>query len=491
MKIHVHNTSAFLLLLAFIVTGCSNTGNNGPAPVIGELAEDIPGDLSTVVETRAPVENIPANPSTVIETRAPVENIEGDTEANPGYTFFDLDAGEVVEDSASDAWDIGFGGTTLIANAGNDGGIQVVSGAYADVDEAPSEGYGTETGSGSWYNYDFTTHVVTPKEDQTIVVETPDGNYAKIEILSYYRDSDTDNESRYFTFNYTLKANGETELYHEDTYTYYDLETGAMVEDASSAEWDVAFDGTTIMANSENGGGIQVVDGAYAEFEEAPTSGYETQTPQSSWYNYDFTTHVITPKEDQTIVVQTPEGNYGKIQVVSYYKDQETTNESRYYSFNYLVKTTGGTQLYHESKPTYFDLESGEIVQDSASSQWDLAFATTTIFANANNGGGVQSLNIAFADVDEAPTEGYDDSDADWYTYTMNTPPVHAVLVEENVTLLIQTPDGNYAKVRMLSYYKGNPDTSTDEFANAETRPPSKYFTFEYAVQTDGSVYFE
>ncbi len=492
MNILIQKTSVFLMLLAILFTGCSNGGNDGSDPVVGELAEDIPGDIPTTVETtRGPVENIPANPSTVIETRVPVENIEGNTETNPGYTFFDLDTGEVLEDSASDAWDIGFGGTTLIANSGNDGGILVVNSTYADLEEAPTDGYTAETPQSSWYNYDFNTHQVTPKEDQTIVVETPDGNYAKIEILSYYRDSNTENEARYFTFNYTLKTTGDTELYHEDNYTYYDLEGGDIIEDSSSAEWDVAFNGTTVIANYANGGGIQVVSGAYAEVEEAPESGYAAETPQSSWYNYDFTTHIITPKEDQTIVVQTPEGNYGKIQVLSYYEDGETTNDSRYYTFNYLVKTTGETQLYHESQPTYFDLESGEIVQDSASSQWDLAFSRTTIFANADNGGGIQSLNIAFADVDEAPTEGYGESNADWYTYTMNTPPVHAVLVKENVSLLVQTPDGNYAKVRMLSYYKGNPDTSSDEFADTETRPEDPYFTFEYAVQTDGTVYFE
>ncbi|SMO96536.1 HmuY family protein [Gracilimonas mengyeensis] len=489
MKVVLQKASILFIFTALLVTGCDSGGNDGPAPVVGELAEDIPGDISTVEQTRSPVENIPANPSTVTQPRTPVANIEGDVESNPGYTFFDLDAGAVVEDSASDAWDIGFGGTTLIANSGNEGGIQVISGAYADVEEAPADGYEAETAQSSWYNYDFTSHQVTPKEDQTIVVETPDGNYAKIEILSYYRDSNTENESRYFTFNYTLKTNGETALYHEDTYTYYDLEAGEIIEDAASSDWDVAFDGTTVMANDANGGGIQVVAGAYAEVEEAPESGYAAATAQSSWYNYDFATHVITPKEDQTIVVHTPEGNYGKIQVLSYYEDGEPTNDSRYYTFNYLVKTTGETQLYHESEPTYFDLESGEIVQDATSPQWDIAFSGTTIAANAENNGGIQSLNIAFADVDEAPVEGYAATNAEWYNYTGNTPPTHAVLPVEGVTLVVQTPDGNYAKVRIISYYEGNPDTSSEEFIT--DRPDPRYFTFEYAVQTDGSVYFE
>lgn len=342
MKLLEYKTLVVVLVTALTFTACDQTGADGPKPVVAEMAEDIPGNVNTLIATRSP------------ET-----NVEGNTETNPGYTFFDLNTGEIVEDSTDASWDIGFGGTTLIANSGHNGGIQVVSTGYADLQNAPADGYATETERSSWYNYDFSTHIITPKEGHSLVVQTSEGQYAKVEILSYYRDSDTENESRYFTFNYTLQTEAEnTQLYHEDTETYFDLDNSEVVEDASSAQWDIAFSGTGIHANAENGGGIL-------------------------------------------------------------------------------------------------------------------------------------SLNIPFADVTEAPVEGYEESNSNWYDYTGSSSPAHAVLPKDGLTLVVKTPDGNYAKVRMISYYEGNPDTSTEEFADSATRPESRYFTFEYAVQTDGSVNFE
>lgn len=342
MNIFEHKFLALFLFAAVAFSACDQVGSSGPEPVVAEIAEDIPGNVNTLSTTRAPK-----------------ENVEGDTQTNPGYTFYDLNTGEIIEDSTDASWDIGFGSTTLIANSGHNGGIQVVSTGYADLQNAPADGYGAETERSSWYNYDFSTHTITPKEGHSIVVQTSEGQFAKVDILSYYRDSNTENESRYFTFNYTLQTEAEN------------------------------------------------------------------------------------------------------------------------------------TQLYHEDTETYFDLDTGEIVEDAASSQWDIAFSGTAIAANAANGGGILSLNIPFSNVTEAPVEGYEESNKDWYTYTSNTPPAHAVLPVDGLTLVVQTPDGNYAKVRMISYYEGNPDTSSDEFADSATRPEARYFTFEYAVQTDGSVNFE
>ena len=480
------------------LTACKDSENNDPTPVVGEIETDISGNISTTVATSfAPVSDIPANVSTTSGTTfAPISDIPGDTDSEPGYTFYDLDTQTIITDTTSAAWDIGFGGTTIIANSGNGGGIQVVDGAYADVTTAPADGYAEQTESSSWYNYDFTTHVITAKEDKTILVQTPDGNYAKVQITSYYH-SDS-NTGRYFSFNFTLKMDGTLALFHEDTYSYYDLETGTLVEDETSDEWDIAVNGTTVLANSENGGGIQVVEGAYAEAITAPTSGYEANTAAASWYNYDPATHLITPKEDKTVVVLTPQGNYARVEILSYYKGAPELEgasyaelESRYYTFNYTLKLDGDTELFHQNKTTYYDLDSGEIVADSASSQWDIAFSSTTILANAENGGGIQGLNIAFSATTEAPIEGYLDSNSAWYNYTSNATPIHAILPVENYTLAVLTPDGLYAKVRIISYYKGNPDTSTNEFANTETRSEERFFTFEYAIQTDGSTYFE
>lgn len=144
---------------------------------------------------------------------------------------------------------------------------------------------------------------------------------------------------------------------------------------------------------------------------------------------------------------------------------------------------------------TFYDLDSGTIVADSSSSQWDIGFGTTTIIANSGNGGGILTLNASFETVGEAPTSGFENETeaGSWYNYTgeAESGPKHAILAIDGVTLIIKTPEGKYAKVKILSYYQGNPDTSSDEFANFMTRPASPFFTFEYGLQTDGSVYFE
>jgi hypothetical protein len=53
---------------------------------------------------------------------------------------------------------------------------------------------------------------------------------------------------------------------------------------------------------------------------------------------------------------------------------------------------------------------------------------------------------------------------------------------------VIKTSDGKYAKLEMKSYYKGNPDTTTPTFADLATRPASRFYTFRFAYQADGST---
>ena len=272
-----------------------------------------------------------------------------------------------------------------------------------------------------------------------------------------------------------------------NTYTFFDLESGAIVSDSLSADWDIGFSRTTIIANSGNGGGLQIVEAKYADVLEAPTENYVATTAEASasWYNYNAATFTIEVLEDRTIFVRTPDGQYAKIEIDSYYHSE--TNESRYFTFFYTLQTSGSTNL---SNIVYYDIDNLEIVEDASSSQWDIAFGATTIFANSENNGGILALNTPFKDVDEAPLAGYQAQNSSWYTYTGTTPPIHAILPIENITLVLKTPDGKYAKLKVLSYYLGNPDTSTEDFANL-IRPESSYYTIQYAYKTDGSRFFD
>ena len=67
-------------------------------------------------------------------------------------------------------------------------------------------------------------------------------------------------------------------------YTFYDLDQGATVADSSSDLWDIAFGGTTLLANAEHGGGIQVIQSTYSEVKNAPEMGFSDTN--ASWYVY-------------------------------------------------------------------------------------------------------------------------------------------------------------------------------------------------------------
>lgn len=157
----------------------------------------------------------------------------------------------------------------------------------------------------------------------------------------------------------------------------------------------------------------------------------------------------------------------------------------------------------------FYDLKTGQFVPvdvaDSATNKWDIAFnATTIIFNSGVSGPGNASAQIVlgtFDEIYEAPANGYKQdaignfavpagSDNGWYHYTFMDNPQHAMLPIPGRIIVMRTTDGKYAKLEILSYYKGNPDTSTPEFANLMTRPSERYYTINYVVQTNGTKQF-
>lgn len=150
----------------------------------------------------------------------------------------------------------------------------------------------------------------------------------------------------------------------------------------------------------------------------------------------------------------------------------------------------------------FFNLTTGAVVTDSNSTSWDIGFkdAGFEIFIITNGGnrgpgeGGAILLDVAFDDVTEVPSDDQFVIESEaayainpdpngWWIYTATfMEPNHAVLPKTPHTILLKTASGDYAKMEVLSYYQGNPDTSSPEFANLQTRPASGYFTFKYEV---------
>ncbi len=151
------------------------------------------------------------------------------------FTLFSFKTGDIVAntDSATNKWDLGFNGTAIIVNSATSGPgttqAQIVSGIFDELATAPDAGYLSDndpapiagapnanlaipTGSGKgWYTYDGAAMVNRPTAGKVIVVKTSEGRYAKMEIISYYKDAPasptSSNIARYYTFRYVYQPN--------------------------------------------------------------------------------------------------------------------------------------------------------------------------------------------------------------------------------------------------------------------------------------------
>ncbi len=147
------------------------------------------------------------------------------------YTFYSFATNAVVPntDSATTKWDLGFRGTTILVNGGasgpGQGGALVQSGLFADLTTAPETGYGVDsptakaipTGSGNgWYSYNASTNIITPIAGKVLLVRTATGKFAKVEIVSYYKDAPATptatSVSRYYTFRRVYQPDGSRNL---------------------------------------------------------------------------------------------------------------------------------------------------------------------------------------------------------------------------------------------------------------------------------------
>ncbi|MGV9003925.1 HmuY family protein [Flavobacterium sp.] len=167
---------------------------------------------------------------TVSNLYAPQTGGQGQPVGGP-FTKFSFSQNQIV---TNDSWDIAFRGTTIIVNGGTTIGIpdeptrtgnaaiSTVTNTLSGVTTIPDPttflqdatntyaiASGTNTG---WYNYNSTTHIITPIPGKIYVVKTHDGKYAKMEIISYYQDApanpDQTTPTRYFTFKHVYQPNG-------------------------------------------------------------------------------------------------------------------------------------------------------------------------------------------------------------------------------------------------------------------------------------------
>jgi len=164
----------------------------------------------------------------------------------------------------------------------------------------------------------------------------------------------------------------------------------------------------------------------------------------------------------------------------------------------------GAMGPYGAGKYTFFSLGTNSKIAstDSATSNWDLAFAGTTIRINGGtsgpgNGGAFvytgtfDALTTVPVDstfkIDQAPTYAITKgSGKGWYNYDG---PTNLLTAIPGRVLVIRTASGKYAKVEILHYYRGNTtpfSTATDSVKIYDSR----YYSFRYTYQGNGTTTF-
>lgn len=145
------------------------------------------------------------------------------------------------------------------------------------------------------------------------------------------------------------------------------------------------------------------------------------------------------------------------------------------------------SELNGTAGTVYYSLSLNKAVQ--ATEAWDLSFAGTTIATS----GSAQIVDGVFSAYTTAPTTAYTDKasfagSGSWYTYSFDKMPMHIVVPQAGKLLIVKTTGGKYAKIEMLSYYKGNPTIKTTSVGTDPEFANTKIYTFQFAYQADGTT---
>ena len=155
---------------------------------------------------------------------------------------------------------------------------------------------------------------------------------------------------------------------------------------------------------------------------------------------------------------------------------------------------------------TYYSLVDNKAIAstDAASTKWDIAFSSTKILINGGTSGpgiGGAFVHIGSFDTftsipadsifktDNANAASYAiplGSGKAWYTYDGLTTLVSPIAGR---VLVIRTATGKYAKIEIISYYKGGVTLPATASVNDKLFK-QRYYTFRYAYQPNGSKTF-
>jgi hypothetical protein len=386
-------------------------------------------------------------------------SIDATSETEWAYYSFAL-AAVVTE---QDDWDIAFRRSFIKANGGVSGARGVIVAhidqALSDVSQAPNDGYRYDStnddgevvyafeADGNWYDYDISTHVLTPKV-RTYIVGTGTGFY-KLAIRNYY--GGTAPTSAVVEFDWDVVAapdaliepdpvatdgtdatDGSDGSDHSDghdgtdgkelpevpegairldgtqDWAYLSFANGPVdVTDASnSTEWDLGVKGYLIRTNSGLsgaglGGAVQMKDAIWDSIKTTDTVGFAvdeeinepgppgsvSSAPASPafeyWYDYDFTTHELSAK-DSVYVVRGADGGYAKVTLLGGY---DGVYDVQFEVINAVPEKHVTT--IDTTARTVWSFRMGEAVEvdEATSLDWDLAVQDLVMSTNSGTSG--------------------------------------------------------------------------------------------------------
>ena len=155
---------------------------------------------------------------------------------------------------------------------------------------------------------------------------------------------------------------------------------------------------------------------------------------------------------------------------------------------------------------TYYSLVDNKAIAstDAASTKWDIAFSSTKILINGGTSGpGIGGAFVYVGLFDALKTIPADSNFATdnsnaasfaiplgsgkaWYTYDGLTTLVSPIAGR---VLVIRTATGKFAKIEIISYYKGGLTLPASASVNDKLFK-QRYYTFRYAYQPNGSKTF-
>ncbi|HJK98586.1 MAG TPA: HmuY family protein [Polyangiaceae bacterium LLY-WYZ-14_1] len=518
-----------LLIAAGLVAGCANDlapSDDGPVP--GDDDDDdviVPGDDDDDDDGIPAVTG--AFTHSLDDDGVTITTVADATDTDV-WQHLDFDTGFATDPDEA-GWDLAFSRFRVRVNGGvsGDGGVEVAALSGTDFDavtNAPTEGWtsswedGDDTdedpdnvfnnGTDDWYDYELSTHTLTPR-DVTYVVATTDGGYVKLAFDGYYDDAGT---PAIITFRWAEvdPPTGEVDVPADavavdasdrETWVYLSVADQAVVEVADpeeSMDWDVAFRRTEVRTNSGTSG--PGIGGAREDDSELPfgaiasstTFGFvadevftsarpgaqptSVNTALGGWFDYNPMGRVVTPG-DRTYLLRTASGDYAKLRVWTWddgRMDISLNPVDRRIDYpSVTVDARDGDEWVYVSLTGARVLE--EAPEDPANDlSWDLAFSRTLIRTNGGTSGvgagGALLLegetNIVL--LTELPTEGFavDEEFAsrpgvdptssnralqDWFDYDGATRTVSPA----EVVFAIQTADGDVGALQVDGWDDG------------------------------------